>query len=122
MIAAAEVPGKILKLSAGQAAVEPVKAKVEAAPLNEIELMVREVNEVNAKFAGPPLPPPQRRMRANLKLVIALGVPGNGVLLAIPFYHGAREDFWGMHRTVLRGWFVIFNGGLVAVYFVLRRV
>jgi hypothetical protein len=120
MIAAAEVPGKILKLTAGQAAVEPGKAKVEEAPPNEVELMVRAVNEVNAKFAGPPPPPPKRRMSSNLKLVLALAVLGNGVLLAIPFYYGAWEDFWGM--LLVRAWFVIYNGGLVATYFVLRRV
>lgn len=118
MIAAAEVPGKILKRTVQQAALEPPVEKAPVAP-NEVEEMVRAVQQVEAKFAPPPRPPPPWRPSGKLKLCVGLALLGNGVILAIPIYYGGWEDFWTM--TIVRGWFVIYNGGLVAAYFQLPK-
>jgi hypothetical protein len=118
MIAAAEVPGKMLKLSPQQAALEPPVEKAPVAP-NEVEEMVRAVREVEAKFAPPPPPPPPWRASGRLKLCGGLALLGNGVILAIPFFYGGWEDFWSM--TIVKGWFVILNLGLLGLYFELPK-
>lgn len=118
MIAAAEVPGKILKPSPRQAAEAPPVEKAPVTP-NEVEEMVRAVREVEAKFAPPPRPPPPWRPSGRLKVCVGLALLGNGGILAIPFFYGAWADLWSM--TLVKGWFVICNGGLVALYFRLPK-
>lgn len=118
MIAAAEVPGKILKLTPQQAALEAVTERPVVAP-NEVEEMVRAVREVEAKFAPPPPPPPPWRPSGRFKLCAGLALLGTGGIFAIPFFYGAWADLWSM--TVVKGWFVIYNGGLVVLYFRLPK-
>ena len=95
------------------------RAAPAAAPPNEIEAMLRDVQAREAQFAPPPPPPPKRKMSRRLMLVLALAVLGNGVLAAIPIAYGALGDPESM--LIFRGWFLIYNGGLVIVYFGLPR-
>jgi hypothetical protein len=90
-----------------------------AAAPNEVELMVQEVNRVQAQFAPPPPPPPKWRPSRKLKYVVAAGLLGNLALVAIPVAYGSWGEFWTM--LVWQGWVVMFNGGLVAAYFVLPK-
>lgn len=94
-------------------------AEKAVAPPNEIELMVREVQALEAKFAPPPPPPKKWRPSGRLKLVGWLALLGNGVLVAIPVAYGAWGEFWTM--IMFRGWFVIYNGALVVAYFLLPK-
>jgi hypothetical protein len=114
MIARAAVPGKILRPDRPAAiGAGPKPAAPEAEP-NEVEAMVREVREAEAKFAPPPAPPPPWRPSGRLKVCAGLALLGNGVIWAIPLFYGSWDDLWSM--AIVRGWFVIFNGGLVALY------
>jgi len=81
--------------------------------------MVRDVQVREAEFAPPPPPPPKRKISRRLMLVLTLALCGNAVLGAIPLMYGTVGDEWGV--LILRGWFLIFNGGLVAVYFGLPK-
>jgi len=116
MIARAAVPGKILRPAAERARPTAAEgAAAGAAEPNEVEAMVRAVQAVDEKFAPPPAPPRPWRPSGRLKVCAALALAGNGVILAIPFFYGSWDDLWSM--VIVRGWFVVFNGGLVAVYF-----
>ena len=120
MIARAAVPGKILRPAAERARPAAAEgAAVAAAEPNEVEAMVRAVQAAEEKFAPPPAPPRPWRPSGRLKVCAALALAGNGVLLAIPFFYGSWEDLWSM--IIVRGWFVIWNGGLLAVYFNLPK-
>lgn len=94
-------------------------AEKAAAPPNEIELMVREVQAIEAKFAPAPPPPKKWRPSERLKFIGALALLGNGVLVAIPVAYGAWGEFWTM--IIFRGWFVIYNGALLVAYFLLPK-
>ncbi len=117
MIARAAVPGKILRPD--RPAATPAAESTTAAEPNEVEAMVRAVQAVEEKFAPPPPPPPRWRPSGRLKVCGTLALLGNGVILAIPTIYGGWDDFWSM--TIVRGWFVILNGGLVGVYFNLPK-
>lgn len=117
-VAAAQTSGRLLR-SRDEVNHPPAPEPGPAAPPNDVELMVREVGEREAQFAPPPPPPPKRRMQRRQKLVALIAVLGNGTLLAIPTVYHAWGDDWAM--IVIRGWFVIFNGGLVFAYFALPK-
>jgi hypothetical protein len=73
-----------------------------AGPLNEVQEMVRAVNEREAQFAPPPPPPPQRPLLTRrAKTILVLALIGNSLLLAIPFAYDALGDMWSM--VIIRG-------------------
>jgi hypothetical protein len=117
MVARAAVPGKILRPE--RPAPTPGAAGATAPEPNEVEAMVRAVQAIEEKFAPPPAPLPRWRPSGRLKVCGTLALLGNGVILAIPMIYGSWDDFWSM--TIVRGWFAIWNGGLVAVYFNLPK-
>lgn len=88
------------------------------APPNNVREMVDEVAAIEASIAPPPPPPKPWRPSGRLQLVAALALLGNGVVCAIPFFYDTRDVF---SETILRGWFAIFNGGLVLIYFQLPK-
>lgn len=118
VIAAANPGGRVLRPSHPPDLAAHLAAKA-AAPPNEVELMVQEVNRVQAQFAPPPPPPPKWRPSRKLKYVVVAGVLGNLALVAIPVAYGSWGEFWTM--LVWQGWVVMFNGGLVVAYFVLPK-
>jgi hypothetical protein len=118
VIAAADSGGRVLRPSHPPDLAAHLAAKA-AAPPNEVELMVQEVNRVQAQFAPPPPPPPKWRPSRKLKYVVATGLLGNLALVAIPVAYGSWGEFWTM--LVWQGWVVMFNGGLVAAYFALPK-
>ena len=118
VIASAVAPGRLLRSPEALAA-EVYRAPRPGEPANEVEAMVRDVQAREAQFAPPPPPPPKRKMSRRLMLVLTLAVCGNAVLGALPFIYDASSDEWSM--LVFRGWFLIYNGGLVIVYFALPK-
>ena len=118
VIASSATPGPILR-SREELEAEVYRPETPAAPPNEVEEMVRGVQAREAEFAPPPPPPPKRKLSRRLMLVLTLAVFGNAVLGAIPLVYGTDGDVFGL--LILRGWFVIFNGALVAVYFGLPK-
>ena len=118
VIASSATPGPILR-SRKELEADVYRPAKAATPQNEVEEMVRSVQAREAEFAPPVPPPPKRKLSRRLVLVLTLAVLGNAVLGVIPLVYGTTGDEFGV--MILRGWFVIFNGGLVAVYFGLPK-
>lgn len=83
------------------------------APPNNIREMVDEVAAIEARIAPPPPPPKRWRPSGRLQLIGTLALLGNGVVFAVPFFYDSTDVF---SETILRGWLVIYNGGLVVAY------
>jgi hypothetical protein len=118
LIATAATPGKLLRTHEDLHA-DVYRAPRPATPENEVEAMVRDVQAREAQFAPPAPPGPKRKISRRLVLVLTAALLGNGLLVALPLIYDATKDEWAM--MVFRGWLVIFNGGLVATYFVLPK-
>jgi hypothetical protein len=118
LTAPAKTEGRILRPSHPAELAAPLSAKPAATP-NEVEVMVREVERIEALHAPPPPPPKKWRPSRRLKLVVALAVIGNALLVAIPVGYGAWGEMWTM--LIWRGWVLLFNAGLVAVYFAIPK-
>jgi hypothetical protein len=118
VIASSATPGPLLR-SRQDLEAEVYRAGPAATPPNEVEEMVRGVQAREVEFAPPLPPPPKRKMSRRLMLILALAVLGNAVLAAIPIAYGALGDEWSM--LIFRGWFLIYNGGLVITYFALPK-
>lgn len=89
-------------------------------PANEVESMVRDVAAREAQFAPPLPPPPKRKLSRHAKFVLALGVVGNAVLIALPSIYQARGDQLSM--AIFSGWMVLFNIGIIYLYVMFRKV
>lgn len=90
-----------------------------AAPPNEIQAMVRDVQGREAQFAPPPPPAPPWRPSRRLVLIGTLAVIGNGMLAAIlTWYEGWNHD---LSIVITTGLVVVLNGGLLSAYFILPR-
>lgn len=118
VIASSATPGPVLR-SRQELEADVYRPAKPATPENEVEAMVRGVQTREAEFAPPPPPPPKKKISRRLVLVLTLAVCGNAVLAVIPLMYGTVGDEWGV--MILRGWFLLFNGGLVAVYFGLPK-
>jgi hypothetical protein len=113
--------------ASGDRTLHPEKLRVDvshpgeasAPPKNEVQEMVCEVLELEAKFAPPRPIPSRKRINQRIKIVAVLALLGNAALGAVVWRYGVLKDEWSM--LVIRGWFLIFNGALVIVYFDLQR-
>jgi hypothetical protein len=114
ILEAAVMPGRVLRPShpPDLAAFEAAK---NAAPLNDVQKMVRAVDEAEARFAPPfKLPPRKPLFTRRAKTIVVLAVLGNALLFAIPVAYDALGDTWAM--VVFRGWFVLLNGALAILF------
>jgi hypothetical protein len=118
VIAASTTSGPVLR-TRRELEAEVYRAPPVAPRAEDVQAMVRGVQEREAAFAPPPRPAPKRKISRRLKFVLALAVSGNAALVAIPVTYGALHDEWAM--LIFRGWFLIYNGGLVILYFALPK-
>ena len=90
-----------------------------AAPPNEVEAMVRDVQDREAQFAPPPPPAPKWRPSRKLVLIVTLAVLGNGLLAGIlTGYDGWRHE---LSLVITAGLAVIYNLGLLIAYHTLPK-
>lgn len=114
----AATPGRVLR-SRQELDAEVYRPAKPRPPENEVQAMVQSVQAREAEFAPPPPPAPKRKMSRRFKFIAMLALAGNAALVAIPIGYHALGDEWSM--LVIRGWFLIYNGGLVIAYCTLPK-
>lgn len=118
MIDDATTPGRVLR-SRQELDADVYRPAKPPPPENEVQAMVQSVQAREAEFAPPPPPARKKKLSRRFTLIAMLAVFGNAGLAAIPIAYDASGDEWSM--LVIRGWFLIYNGGLAVAYCALPK-
>ncbi len=113
LIQAASVPGPVLRGREVVVTPQTPRAVKPAAPLNDVQLMVREVGAKIAAHEPPVTHAPRPKPFPRWKWFALPSLVGTPLIWTIPWFYG--QAYAGMTLNITLGWTVLFNALLVAL-------